>query len=218
MNTIGGISTIPSRENTLELVINSILPQVDLLYVALSGYKHIPEFLEKNRKIVAVVNDNERGDAAKFTLAYVSGVNYFTFDDDLIYPPEYVTYMLKGIKQFGGVVCLHGRIYPRPVVSFKKWIVNYRCLGDVIQDVNVDIGGTGVMAFNTDDLNVSLDDFKHANMADVYFSKLAHEQKVSITVLKHKKDFLKYIPQKKTIWMNMRDVSIQTKISQEFLK
>lgn len=218
MEKIAGMATIPARERTLSQVINTIIGQVDILYVVLNGYKDIPEYLLNNSKINAIISDNYKGDAMKFIKADIPNVVYFSLDDDLLYPNDYVGSMISGLNRHGGIVSLHGRNYPRPVTSFKKMLVNYRCLGTVTEDVRVDLGGTGCMAFNTNEFNIDVNYFGHANMADVYVSKLAHERSIPITVLQHRIGYLKHIDNKYTIWDNTRDCSIQTHILKSFLK
>jgi hypothetical protein len=220
MKHVGGLATIESRQGTLQKVIDSILPQLDELIVVCNGFT-IPQWMfgKKYDKCFAVAYDDNRGDAEKFIFADNSRNSiYYTIDDDLIYPPTYCAYLEAGLLNYGGVVGLHGRTYPRPVTDFLKWKDNYRCLRYLDQDVTVDLIGTGCMAFYTNQVRVSLDDFPYQNMADVQFSRLCHEQKIPMHVLKHDSTYLLYIPYKNTIYCSHPDKSIEASLLKTFLK
>ena len=58
------IASIPDRVETLKRTVNSLINQVDLLFVALNNYEEVPDFLTNNRKIVYALMDNSLGDAA----------------------------------------------------------------------------------------------------------------------------------------------------------
>ena len=217
MQRVGGLATIPAREKTLHSVIASIVPQLNTLHVVLNGYTHVPDCVKHSAKVVYWLEDNSKGDAKKFMMADCPDCYYFSFDDDLIYPFGYCDYMVKGIDTYDAIVTLHGRNYPRPVISFRKWSANYRCLGTVTEDVKVDLGGSGCMAFSTKRFKIQESDFKDKNMADVFIAQKAHEQDIPIMVLKHRPTYLQYLPQKRTIWMTTPNVNKQTEILKSFL-
>ncbi len=219
--TVGGLATVPSRIDTLKQVIDSIAPQLDLLYIVLNGHREVPQWLKEVGNVKYIVSDNKYADSAKFMFCEKHpNVYYFGLDDDLIMPNGYVNEMIEGVNRYRGVVSLHGRKYPRPFISFTKWEANYRCLNTVREDVFVDLVGTGVCAFNTSRLRVILDDFPEPNMADIWLSKLAWGQGVPLVVLKHDMGYLKYLPQKTTIWHQQAKTKFekQTEILKLFLK
>jgi hypothetical protein len=223
---IGGMATIPSRASTLKWVIDSIVPQVDTLIVAFNGYKEeqLPEWLlEGDYDKVVIIQDehNTHGDAAKFFLAdYFKDSYYCTFDDDLIVNYRHVERLINGVDKYGGACGYHGRIYPRPVESFFKHKINYRCLYTVKENVKVDLLGTGCACFHTDKLKITLDMFKERNMADCFFARACADQSVPMYVLSHGKSFFTYLPQEKTIWRSntQESVRLQTEILRSFLK
>ncbi|KKL24797.1 hypothetical protein LCGC14_2411730 [marine sediment metagenome] len=213
------IASLPARETTLEKTVSSLLPQVDRIFVALNGYAFIPEFLD-NPKIEAVIMDNSLGDAAKFYDVDKWDGYFFTCDDDLIYPEGYIGYMISGIKRYHGVVSLHGKRYKnRPISSYRGGYTSiFRCLSSVQNDYSVDVGGTGVMAFHTDDLQLSIDDFLKPNMADLWLAKAAHRQGVGITVLAHPKKYIKHKKYNWRIWTHAGADTFQTEVLNLFLK
>jgi hypothetical protein len=216
---ICGIASLPARENNLRLVLKSISHQVDRVYVALNGYAKIPEWHGEFDNVYFELFDNKFGDAMKMAWAYSKGNLYFCLDDDLQVPPDYVEYMTDGVDRYNGLVSLHGKFYLPPIVNFKRWAGNYRCLGSVSEDVKVNLVGSGCCAFHTDRLRVSLADFRRPNLADVFLSKLASEQGVPMMVLEHSIGYLKYLePPDSTIWQTTRDYSYHEEIMRTFIK
>jgi hypothetical protein len=165
--------------------------------------EEIPNFLHHN-KINLFFTDNSIGDAFKFlNLEKVDGY-YFSIDDDLIYPPTYVSDTIKRCKEFNNkkVVTYHGRNFPSfPISSYyRSASERYACLNKVKNDVKVQFGGTGVMCFHTSLMKIPIDYFKNANMADIWIGKYCIENNIEIICLKHDEGYMKYIPQKTTIY------------------
>ena len=211
------IASIPEREQMLERTVRSLRNQVDEIRVSLNDYKHIPKFLSKNECIIL---DNSMGDAAKYYFADQFKGYILTCDDDLIYPPNYVNYMIRATERYNEcAVTLHGRDYSRPVIGFQQAFKGYPCLGDVLEDIEVDVGGDGVMCWHTDYLKVKFEDFKSKNMSQLWFAKLCIEQQVPIICLAHKEGYLKYQYPTWTIWdeANKEGFREQTALLKTFL-
>lgn len=210
------IASIPDRERMLKKTVESLRPQVDNIFVTLNDYDHVPVFLKKGEYVIL---DNSMGDAGKFYFAENLIGYLFTCDDDLIYPKGYADYLMVGVDKYKCACTLHGRNYPRPVIGFQKAFIGYPCLGDVMENIKVDIGGDGVMCWHTDFLKVKFSDFKQKNMSQLYFSKLCKEQGVKIMCLKHKAGYLGYQEPAWTIWgeENEKGFVKQTELLKEFL-
>lgn len=217
--TTAHIATIPSRESTLRLVLESIVPFVDHTFVSLNGYKYVPDFLHSMSTVTVNITDNNKGDAHKFSRVNdVSGLAYIC-DDDLLYGANYFALLQRKVNQYGCPVSLHGKIYPRPVVRFKSIKENFRCLNTVIGDhTDIDVIGTGVLCYHTDMVKISMDDFKLPNMSDIWFSKACKEQGVNMVVAEHKIGIVRYLNPPTTIWTDTKDYSIHDAILKTFLK
>lgn len=215
-----GIATIPEREESLKQVLGSLTGQTDLISVVFNGYKEIPAWTKDYKNIICEIGDNALGDAMKFALAGSTPGLYVSWDDDLVAPPDAIERLLAGVDKYNGVCSFHGRKYLAPVTNFKKFAMNYRCLGKVSEDVHVNFIGSGCTAFNTNRLRLSLRDFKSRNMADVYLSKAALDQGIPMMVLAHTEGYLKYIapPRGTTIWETMQDYQNHVKIMQTFIR
>jgi hypothetical protein len=191
------IASIPEREDMLKLTVASLRPQVNRIFVSLNGYDHVPDFVDTDEYVLL---DNSMGDAAKFYFAEQCKGYILTCDDDLIYPLGYVDKMVAGVEKYKCPCSLHGRFYSRPVMGFQESFFGFPCLNDVMTDVEVDVGGDGVMCWHTDLLKIRFEDFKQKNMSQLYFSKVCHEQGVKIMCLAHRTGYLKYQFPGYTIW------------------
>jgi len=200
------ISTIWWREDGLKHVVSDILPQVDRLNIFLQGYKSVPDFV-LHPKITVIRGEDypavwALGASAKFFWADKIQGYHFTIDDDLVYPPDYVTYCIQKIEQYGrkAVVGFHGTLLKDDLANctaskkkfkFRKTLFNFHFALDNDQPVHV--LGTGVMAYHTDTIKVSINDFPTRSMDDIYFGILAQQQHVALICLQRGVDYIKPI-------------------------
>ncbi len=196
------LATIPDRENILIHVINSLIPQVNKLNVMLNGWTYTPPVT--NKKLTFYHLNNSKGDAVKFyRLRDVHGY-VFSCDDDLVYPPDYTRVMIEKLQQYNNEVILtnHGRIMnEKPVKnSYTDRKEAFHCLKQVDQEVYLDIGGTGAMAWHSDAFFPNYDRINKKNMADIWVAKFASEQDVKILLNPHSEGWIKYLHPKLTIW------------------
>lgn len=189
---IVGIASLPDRVNCLKDTVNSLLPQVDKIIIGLNNYTEVPSFLN-NPKIETHLLNNKLGDAAKFyKIDDYKDVYYLSCDDDLIYPSNYVDFLIKKCEELKSPVGLHGAIMKHPVISMYSSRTVFHCLGDVSSDTVVDYLGTGALCFDTSKVKVKISDFKSANMADIWFGDFMKKNKIKPYVIKHEKTFLTY--------------------------
>jgi hypothetical protein len=216
-----GIATLKQREISFHKTIDSLYEQADKIIVVLNYYRAIPEWLADYPKVEYHFGTNSLGAAGKFLRVSQCTGYYLSCDDDIAYPHGYADYMIDGIERHKCIVSLHGRVYPVPVIDFRKWTVNYRCLSEVTEDVFVNLGGTGCMGLDTAQFKLDVRDlFQPINMVDCHVAREAWDQKIPIVVLKHAKDYLKYTPPPplSTIWHTSKDKSVHTQVLKSFLK
>jgi len=217
---IAQIASIPERAQMLKKTVESLYPQVDELNVMLNNYSYIPPWLEKEN-INVVELDNSKGDGAKFYGLENKEGFIFTCDDDLIYPTDYVHEMTMKLYDYkiSAILTNHGRVMnDKPVTSiYMDRKATYHCLETVTDEVHLDIGGTGVMAFHTRYFRPDYNKILIKNMADVWIAKFAHEQGCKIVMNPHHKDWLTYQHPDWTIWdEEIREHSFQTEIYNSF--
>jgi glycosyltransferase involved in cell wall biosynthesis len=211
------------RIESLVVSLKSIYDQCDEINVCLNNHEgKLPEILFSD-KVNLVFTDNSLGDAFKFLYLDRSDGYFFTIDDDLIYPPNYVEYMISKCKEYDNkkIITLHGRSFNDfPILSYYRSATEkYQCLNEVKSDVKVQFGGTGVMCFHTSLMKKSIDQFLYPNMADVWIGKFAKLSGIEIICARHSHGFIKYIPQKTTIHEeNYKNDILQTKIVNDLYK
>jgi len=205
------------RTESLVRTLESIVEQCDEVNVALNDFEGgLPPILY-HEKVNVYFTDNSKGDAFKFLRLSESDGYFLTIDDDLIYPPNYVEFMIAKCKEYGNsrVMTLHGRNFASfPITSYYKSATErYACLDTVKKNIIVQFGGTGVMCFHTNLFKLDLDYFVAANMADVWVGRYCLDNKIEILCLRHEKGFIKYIPQKTTIYdQGSNNDGLQTEI------
>ena len=218
--TTAHLASIPGREESLRRVVDSLLPQVDHVYIALNGHTEIPETMIGVERVTMEFRDNKNGDAEKFS--FLNRVEGFVIivDDDLVFPKFFVDIMRNKVKTHKCPVSFHGKCYAnRPIESYRKsFTSNYRCLGGQIGSHMVDIIGTGTLAFNVDMVKLSMEDFPYPNMGEVWFSKVCFEQGVTLMTVEHMRGDITYIQPETTIWRDMSDGIKETEILNLFLK
>jgi len=222
---ICGIATIESRILHLEETINSIIDQVDKLIVYQNGYKELLPFLENEKiEIISSLDTNiDMGDAGKFfKVNEYKNCYYISIDDDLIYPEKYVENIINYLKLYNNdcIVTYHGRNFPKDATSYyRNAKERFRCLDNVIGNHEVQFGGTGVMAFYTNRVNIGFDYFKIANMADIWMGLYAKENSIKIMVLAHNKGWIKKCihPIEKDIYTTyLYNSSVQDRLLKEY--
>lgn len=187
-----GIAAIPSRIDSLKLTINSLIDQVHKIGVYLNGWDNIPKYLINEKiEIVKSQDNGDYGDAGKFYWVNKFKGYYFTCDDDIIYPRNYISRTIEKIEYYDrkAVIAFHGSIildgFKDYYSSKSRRVLSFNF--NRPKDEPVHIVGTGTIGFHTSTIIVKFEDFETPNMADIYFARLGQNQNVPFLVQKHKK-------------------------------
>jgi hypothetical protein len=196
------LATMPPRIEALKDSIPSILPQCDKLFVYLNCFGgHIPDIL-KHPKITIYESEKEfdgdgnLGDVGKFYGCDDWEPGYhFTVDDKLIYPPTYTRDMIAAIEKHGrkAVVSIHGRNFftTRKCKSYYFDVERFfGCLQNHPEQFVHEIG-TGVMAFHTDTIKISMDWFPRINMTDILLSVELQKRNIPMLLAAHKTGYIR---------------------------
>ena len=150
---------------------------------------------------------------------YKEPIYYFTCDDDLIYPPDYVKRTLQAIEKYNCIVTYHGRILRGLDRSYYEGHSSLKCTHGFMQNLVLDVCGTGVTAFRTDYFNpTTLWSSPDKRMSDLVFSLEAAKQGKKIMHIGHQAKWIRYIDQPKgtTIYeMEHKNESRQIEIANE---
>jgi len=203
------MATMPERIDIALKAIESIYNQVDLVRVYLNNFEEYPKDLIDDKIILMI--DEDLKSTGKFYWALGENQYYFSIDDDLIYPENYVSEHIELIQKYNNqvAVSLHGKILNKTPINnfFKDGIKkNYRCLKKVTRNVYVHILGGGVSAFNTNHIQIDRKKFKYLYMDDIEVSIQLQKQKIPIIVRKHDSNYLHYLkPNNLTLYEKYMD-------------
>jgi glycosyltransferase involved in cell wall biosynthesis len=111
------MATYPGRRDIAPAAIDSLVTQVDRLFVYLNNYEEVPPFIARHRhreKIVFILDPaSERRAAAKFHwLGWMRGFHLLC-DDDILYPPDYASRMVEAVERHRrrAIVGVHGVVF-----------------------------------------------------------------------------------------------------------
>jgi hypothetical protein len=171
------LASIPSRVESLEKVINSLLGQVDEIGVYLNNYEAVPVFLKHPR--IRVARSQKHGDVRDngkfFFVEKTKATFYATVDDDIAYPDNYIAELVRYQKLLGGTqaVGVHGSIYPSPVKKLlsNRYLFHFSHPSDSLTPV--DMLGTGTLLFNRRYWGLRYSEILTPGMADVWLAVAA---------------------------------------------
>ena len=178
-----GVASIPSRIDGLVQAVSTIAQQVDEVHVFLNGYSTVPTSLANIPEVKVYLSEeyDDLGDSGKFFgLAHGKSEFCLTFDDDIIYPTDYVETLVALAKQYKSPTGVHGSILRFPLLGYYNPLarsVFHFSSGNKV-DRRVHILGTGTLCFSRDILPKMLC-FKYRNMADIWFAKHCADHNVA---------------------------------------
>ncbi len=171
------IATQPSRFESLLSTLQSIDGQFDEIRIYLNNYKSVPPELEKYTTYIGT----DLTDNGKFFWSSNKNEYYFTIDDDIIYPSDYVEQTIPQIKN--RVVSYHGRRLLEPDINYYDNHKTYYYYSYLEKERKIDVAGTGVMAFNTNIFSPDLWKSPNYKMTDLLISLEAHLYNIPIVCL-----------------------------------
>ena len=187
------IATIPGRADILYNTVQSLLPQVDAIHIAFNyGTEPLPDWVHNMRKVTYSLHDNSQGDAVKFLQAGSGWVAIC--DDDIIYPRDYIRYMVSRARRHKSVVTVAGSLIPGKIQSYyndRKKVSTPFTQKKTKPDMRVHIGATGGMVYNSGLISFPLSIFERPNMSDIYASAWCQQQGVKIICVAKPKGWLK---------------------------
>ena len=207
MRIVVGIATTGDRPNELKHTLESLNEQTvkaDLIHV------------HDNSKEI------DYTDNAKFIILnhLPDEVYFFSCDDDILYPEDYIEKTIEAIDKHKTIVTYHGRNLRGKGLNYYHDHSAFRCDQSFIETKKIDVCGTGVTAFRTDYFNPT-DIYKAEDkcMSDLVFSLEAIKQGKEITHIGHYGNWI--IPQinsGSTIYDRFnKDCSRQNEIADEII-
>lgn len=187
-----GMASIPEREAQLKKTITGIIPYVDQLFLFLNDYVQVPSWLSRYEKITPFLSRQENtnmGDAGKFFgLNKISGDDfyYFTLDDDMLYPQNYIWKMTGKIEKYHrkAIVGCGGYIMKPEVNHFyNDRQSNWHIRQPNNEDRAVHILHTCLTAWHSSSLDFRYEDCEKPNMGDIWLALAAQKKHVPMILI-----------------------------------
>lgn len=108
---IATMATFPARKEVMLKAIETVVDQVDRLYVCANGYDG---GLDAGPKVEFHYPDRDQKDVGKFVFDVAATDLVFLMDDDISYPADYTETMAEHLDRYSaldGIVGLHGVTY-----------------------------------------------------------------------------------------------------------
>ncbi len=193
------LCSIPERRELLRQTLASIGPQVDEIHLYLDRYAEVPDFVQASHPNITIRFSRDfpgLRDNGKFVplLGRDEPCYFFTADDDIYYPPDYVNALIKKIEHYGrlAVVGVHGVLIPEnPTGYFSGFRRVHWFIRELEQDRLVNNLGTGTVAFHTEGLKgLDYRYFNHSGMADLYLATFCKARGVPMVAVARPENWL----------------------------
>lgn len=220
-----GMATMPTRRHTLRAVLRSIVPQVDRLFLFLDRF---PDSFMPSHPKITVLKSQDHGDLRAngkllgLLHAPEPGI-YFTVDDDICYPPDYVERMAGHLDQLGAgkVVGVHGNHLRREGFSsyLRDRVIHLRSY-PLDEYKGVDVIATCTSAFRMEELRFDVRDWQITNMVDLHFSIECQKRNLARILVPRSSHWVSAIEfrQPDSIFTQLRkDDSVQTRIARQLI-
>lgn len=201
------IATQPKRLKNLLKTLESIEGQFDEIRIYLNEFSTVPDCLKSyTTQLGTNLTDN-----GKFFWSHNNDEYYFTLDDDIIYPPDYVS---KTLPQIGNrIVTYNGhKLFYLNKSFYNSQFISIFNRKEFI-DVQVDVPGTGVMAFDTDHFKPTLWKTPNYRISDLLIGLEATMYNIPMYLLKREDYWLRAQDVEGIFERYRYDDSFQTKLS-----
>ena len=193
---VAGMATMASRAHTFSIAFESIVNQVDYLYLYLDGHSDVPQPARNNPRVVSFFSRDIPGlrGNGKFLGLHFAPAKclYLGVDDDIRYPPDYTSRLRAAINAQHGraVVGYHGSIFTHPFISYRQSRIVKNFAKQLDSTTIVDTLGTGTLLFDTAVLRFDVCKWTHVNLLDLCFAIEAAKAKVPLICLPRPHGFL----------------------------
>lgn len=180
---------MPTRSDTFPKALESILPQVDHLYVFLDGFEAVPAFISTNPKCRPFILDpaDSIHASSRFLAASLFGENAVIciFDDDILYPPGYTANIVAAIGERGPnvIVGFHAARFQPPHASYVSDRHMLPFNRETRQVFRVHELGSGTLGFRSDTFAPDPRTWRHHDMDDLYVAAEAHRLGLALEAL-----------------------------------
>jgi hypothetical protein len=191
MLVTANIATYPKRLPLLLNMLKTIDGQFDVIRICLNEYERIPDELRYFKQVgkssmYLRVQEHDLKDNGKYVfLDTMQREQYFTLDDDILYPSDYVRTMTEALR-VNPIVTHHGRLLLGRNRSYYSQHKRFHFAEEIRGKWQVDVLGTGVSAFDTSVVKPEWIAYDERQcMTDLLFSLECAMYNQPITLLPH---------------------------------
>lgn len=202
---IAGMATMPTRKDSFIIAFNSLIRQVDHLYLYLDHFSDPPEIAANNPKVTMIYSQDFPGLHANGKLMglrqHKGDFIYVCADDDIYFPHDYIVNMRKALQRHHdrAIVGLHGNMLARPFKNYfknRKLVAHYNSV--LKNDREVDLLGSGAIMFKSGLLDIDVTKWPPVSMTDLGIALAAAEKHIPCVCISRKKPFVRTIKQNQT--------------------
>ena len=186
LKVTANIATQPHRFESLLKTLETIDGQFDEIRLYLKNFDYVPSELKKFTTYIG----EDLTDNGKFFWSNNDNEYYFTLDDDILYPNDYVEKTLPLIGD--RIISYHGRILVGQNRGYYSKHKAYMYYWELPRERKLDVMGTGVSAFNTNFFKPNLWRTPNYKMTDLVISLEAHMCNIPIISPKKSKNWLSF--------------------------
>ncbi len=221
---IGGMATMPGRVHTFRQAVDTILPQVDRLFIFFDKFERVPADLVTDPKIVPLLASTHGniGARGKFLALEIDAgpCLYFGVDDDIRYPATYVEALTRALcrHRLKAVVGYQANWFRPPHLSYLKDRTYLPFYGQSKFDCHADEIGTGTVAFYSANFRFDPRSWAYSDMLDLDLAIEAVKQGLPRIAVRRPLGFLKALAERQedSIFARLaRDDSRETAVMRE---
>ena len=221
-----------TRQEDFRRVLPVIYGQVDHVFVYLDGYDAIPDFLGAYDNLTvhrceeigaAIASRNMHASSRYLCLRELEQPTVvIIFDDDIMYPRDYVSCMTETLHQFDGqaVIGVHGRRFAPPHRSYLHDATMSHFSSKMDQHRDVHEVGTGTSAFISDRLPIDPTQWETFGMDDINVAYEAQKRELRRIVIARPAGWLLPIAENQadSLWARtLRDDSAASRLMRRLL-
>jgi len=231
MSTASAVATVASFDDRKDALIEAVLslyPFVSQIRIFFNG-RNIssshPIFYSPKVLVAYSSDHGPHGDIGKFFWVDTDRdlfEYHLTFDDDILYPLEYVSSMTKKLHldyEDSVVLGVHGVKLVQPITSYidKNIRTIFLYNTSLEQDASVQLVGTGTSFYAFRSLPISYQQFEYHNMADVWLAVVAQRNKIPRVSVERPSGWLQPIDGTlpSSIWKSLSD---NTNLGKKYFK
>lgn len=189
---VAGMATMPRRADLLKGALGVVLPQVDELHLFLDRFEDVPAHAQHEK--IRLYRSQDHGDLrANGKLLGLTACPrdaiYFTMDDDIAYPANYVARMSAHLARYGFAVALgvHGlTLYP-PIERYLESRRSTPRSKPLRVDRAVHLLGTDTAVFPAWRADFDVRQWEAFNMVDLMFAREMARRKMPRVIISRRR-------------------------------